>query len=196
MSKKFTGLIALMMTTLMIAVLSGCSAGFTSGTWYMEDDDSIYINFFKDGTAAVYDGSMDSVLVVKWTERDGVIQLKYEGETLKLEADGDDTLIYDDLDTSFVKGKYKAVPEFTLEELEYNIWTQEDTYCELTFFTSDDTWEIYNYDEGEYIAEGTFELEDGELTMTDNDDNTYTPKLSKDRCTLMMSKDLVFQLEQ
>lgn len=196
MTKKFTGFIALMMAVLMIAALSGCGAGFTSGTWYLDDDDSTYINFLKDGTAELYDASMDSVAIATWTEKNDVIKLKYEGETVKLEPDGDDTLTCEDIDASFVKGKYKAIPDFTLEELDYNTWAQEDTGYELTFYTSDDTWDIYDYDEGEYIAEGTFELDDGELTMTDDEDNTYTPTMSKDRSTLTMNKELVFQIEE
>ncbi len=190
--KKLTGF--MMLAALLVAVLAGCGgSSVTSGTWYMEDDDDSYINFLKDGSAEIY--TLDDVYVAEWTEKDGVIKLKYDSETLKFELDGKDTLISDEMDASFERGSYKDVPDFTLSELLYNTWTQDDSDYLLEFY-DDDTWDIYDYDKSEYVATGAYELDDGKLTMTDDDDNTYSPTMSQDRSTLTMDKDLVFQIEE
>ena len=202
MTKKLTVLMTV--AVLIVAALAGCGSGITSGTWYMEDDDESYINFLKDGTAEIY--TQDAVFAAEWTEDDGVIELEYDSETLELELeydsetlelelDGKDTLISDEMDASFERGSYKDVPEFSLSELVYSTWGQDDSDCDLTFY-DDDTWDIYDYDKSEYIATGTYELEDGKLTMADDDDNTYSPTMSQNRKTLTISKDWVFEIEE
>ena len=191
MTKKLT--VLMMVAVLIVAALAGCDSGITSGTWYMEDDDDSYINFLKDGTAEIY--TQDAVFAAEWTEDDGVIELEYDAETLELELDGKDTLISDEMDASFERGSYKDVPEFSLSELVYGTWGQDDADCYLTFY-DDDTWDIYDYDKSEYIVTGTYELEDGKLTMADDDDNAYSPTMSQNRKTLTMSKDWVFEIEE
>ncbi len=197
MKRKFAGLIAVIMLAALTVLLGGCGSSFTSGTWYMEDED-MYINLLEDGTAQIYEGSEDIVLPAEWTERDEGIKLilEYdsETETLDLEFDGKDTLTNEDMGLSFERGEKKEVPAFTLSELMNRTWVQEDTEYELTFY--EDSWEIYDYDESEYIAEGTYELDKGKLTMTSEEDESYSPTLSQDRSTLTMDKEMVFQTEE
>jgi len=191
MRRKLTVFLAIIMAVFAAAILSGCSSSVTSGTWYMKDSDDGYINFSKDGTALIYDGT--TVYVAEWSENNGVIKLEYDSDTLKLELDANDKLANEDAGVLLKKGKYQKVPDFTRYELCDNTWVQDGVDCELTFY-DDDTWDIYDYEESEYIAEGSYEIYNGKLTMTDEEDNEYSPKLSADRRTLTIDKDLVFQI--
>lgn len=193
MKRSFRLLWTIIIVILTATILSGCGSTVTSGTWYVKGADEQYINFLKDGTAYICDG--DTVYAVEWSENDGIIKLEYDSDTLKLEMDGKDTLVSEDSGISLIKGNYKKTPMFTQYELESNTWVQDDSDCELAFY-DDETWDIYNYDKSSYISEGTYELIDGKLNMTNDDGKKYTPVLSADRRTLTMDKDMVFQIEE
>lgn len=197
MTKTFLKTTAVALCALLLfGSLSACAPASLTGTWYSEENDAVFINFDKDGNMAAYDSDGDYVSFGSWTEKNGSYEVTgiLMDEAIVFKMSGKDTLYCEEYDATLKKGANKEIPDITEDELTYAAWITQDGVYELEFYY-DGEWDLYDYEEGEYITEGTYTLVNGKLIMKDEDGTTYEQTIADNRLELTLEEVVFFRAD-
>lgn len=175
-------------------LLSACGSSFDPvGSWYSEEDSAVTINLEKGGRMIYYDSDLDESTRGTWSQENDKIRITVPdgsyAQSIDLTPDGENTLTYED--GTLVRGKDVDLPAFSASNLSDYTWTDEDGTLELDFYSFDQTWEIYDTEEGE-LGNGDFTIDGDTIIMTDSAENKVTATLSDDMSTLTTSDDVVY----